>query len=207
MKKLLILSTTLLLSGCQLLFNGSEVRDIPTKQFSYHSIAVDKEDPRYFRLTFWSDRDLRQPLYKDIRNMQCYVKDKPKITKRDWTHSKEAMYALTDKNSVKPYNNGFLYTTSFTYSEEFIIHSKEEEEKFIDASCGCSTYEDHSLHAQHIREKIIKQLQPADKQLTCSFMHVPFFSMFIYISSPMIIPKQDLLRVFEEQKQLHRVTE
>ncbi|MDP8171309.1 hypothetical protein QJU96_08415 [Pasteurella skyensis] len=198
MKKLLILSTTLLLSGCQLLFNGSEVRDIPTKQFSYHSIAVDKEDPRYFRLTFWSDRDLRQPLYKDIRNMQCYVKDKPKITKRDWTHSQEVMYALTDKNSVKPYNNGFLYTAFMTYDADFVTHPKDEYKGYYYAS---------ALHIRHQREALIQQLQPADKQLTCSFMHVPFFSMFIYISSPMIIPKQDLLRVFEEQKQLHRVTE
>ncbi|PIE46753.1 MAG: hypothetical protein CSA42_07005 [Gammaproteobacteria bacterium] len=194
------------LSGCQFLLNGSEVRDIPTKQFLYHSIAVDKKDPRYFTLTFWSDRDLRQPLYKDIRHMNCYIKDKPKIIKRDWTHSKEAMYALIDKNSVKPYDNGFLYTASFAYEKEFVIHSKEEEEKFTNA-CGCPNYEDHALHTQHIREKIIKQLQPADRQLTCSFMHVPMFSMYMYISSPMIITKQDVLRVLEEQKQLQKMME
>ncbi len=129
-KKLLILSTTLLLSGCQLLLNGIEVRDIPTKQFAYHSIAVDKKNPHYFTLTFWSDRDLRQPLYKDIRHMQCYIKDKPKITKRDWTHSQEAMYALTDKNSVKAYNNGFLYTASFAYSNEFITHKKKSSSNY-----------------------------------------------------------------------------
>ncbi len=175
MKKLLLLSAMLMLSGCQI-FPST----IPLGQFKYKGISLEKgkeikltgKKRKYYYpdsliLTFWSDID-----FSEITSLTlvCLDKKNKKTTHKDF----ETKSIAFPKNGImvgslrktKPHNNGFIHIAKFILPRAPIRISSD---------------------------------------VTCSFINIRILPMITkrYISSPIIIPKQDILQLLDKE-QLHK---
>ncbi len=179
LNKIVIFLSLVMLSGCGLKFKSNNV---PKGNFTFHKIMRHKKFDKQFVINFSSDIDYRK--YK-IFQFVCLPKNNMKITNQDFDSSHMAgakysgimFYYMKGESSIKKQSNLFTYTMRGFYYQGTRYPIEKSPVSYTDET--------------------IKAVIP-DKGLTCAFYNsYPLTFKKRYISNPMIIPKEDFVKILK----------
>lgn len=168
-----------MLSGCGLKFQSNNV---PKGNFTFDKIMRHKKFDKQFVIKFSSDIDYRK---HKIFQFVCLPKNNMKITNKDFDNP----------HIVGTKYSGIIFHIRRQSGVENII---KQGDFFTYTMRGYyfSGYRNHRDYPEYTDETI-KTIIP-DKGLTCAFFNsYPLTFKKRYISNPMIIPKEDFIKILQ----------